>query len=113
MQDCLFCKIGRHELDNDFVYEDDDVFVIHDIHPKAKVHVLAIPKQHLVNFNDVSNDNREIIGKLGVAIAKVTKDLGIAESGYKVVTNNGKHGGQAVPHLHMHVLGGESVKGLT
>jgi histidine triad (HIT) family protein len=111
--DCIFCKIGAREIQSDFLYEDDNVFVIRDLHPKAKVHVLVIPKQHVVTFNDLPQANPAIMQHCIKAIDKVTRDLGINESGYKVVTNNGKDGGQAVLHLHMHILGGESIKGIT
>lgn len=111
--DCIFCKIAQHKVDSDYVFENDHVFVINDLHPKAKVHLLVIPKQHIVTFNDISEQNKEIMGELALAINTVTKNLDIAESGYKVIANNGVHGGQAVPHLHLHILGGELIKGVT
>lgn len=106
---CIFCKIAQGEIPSQFVYESDAVFVIKDLHPKAKVHLLVIPKQHLVTFNDVTPGNQSIIGAMGLAIAAVTKTSSIAETGYKVVANNGRDAHQEVPHLHLHVLGGESV----
>lgn len=111
--DCIFCKIAAHDIPAKVVLETDQVIVIHDITPKAKVHVLAIPKQHLVTLNDVTVDNQGMMGALALAIGQATQQLGIATSGYKAVINNGQDGGQAVPHLHMHVLGGEKVKGVT
>ncbi len=111
--DCIFCKIGSREIQSDFLYEDDYVFVIRDLHPKAKVHVLVIPKQHIITFNDLPQAESQIMLSCVRAIDQVTRDLGISESGYKVISNNGKDGGQAISHLHMHVLGGESIKGIT
>ena len=113
VSDCLFCKIIRKEIPSNFLYETDQVIVIRDINPKAKVHILVIPKQHVVTFNDITTATSSVMADLGLAIAQVTKNLGIADSGYKVVANNGRDGGQLVPHLHLHVLGGESVRGVT
>ncbi|MFA6475595.1 MAG: histidine triad nucleotide-binding protein [Patescibacteria group bacterium] len=111
--DCLFCQIIRKQIPSKIVLETTSVLVIHDINPKAKVHVLAIPKQHLVTLQDITEQNQSVIGELCLAIKTVTTQLGIADSGYKVVINNGRNGGQIVPHLHMHVLGGERVQGIT
>lgn len=111
--DCIFCKIGSREIQSDFLYEDEYVFAIRDLRPKAKVHVLVIPKPHLITFNDVPQADPALMQHCAMAIDQVTRDLGIHESGYKVITNNGKDGGQAVLHLHMHILGGEPIKGVT
>lgn len=111
--DCIFCKIAAHDIPAKVVLETDQVVVIHDIAPKAKVHVLVIPKQHLVTFTDLTTENKAIMAELGMVVKQVVQQLGMAESGYKVVINNGHDGGQAVPHLHLHVLGGEKVKGVT
>lgn len=111
--DCIFCKIAAHDIPAKVVLETDQIIVIHDITPKAKVHVLVIPKQHLVTFADLTAENKAIMGELAMAVKQAVGQLGIATSGYKVVINNGQDGGQAVPHLHMHVLGGEKVKGVT
>ena len=111
--DCLFCNIANKTIPAQVVCETNQVMVIHDIAPKAKVHLLAIPKQHLVTLNDLTPANQSIMGELALAIQQAVQQLGIAESGYKVIINNGVHGGQMVPHLHCHVLGGEKVKGIT
>lgn len=95
------------ELVTDFVYESKQCFVIRDIRPKAKVHLLAISKAHLVSLNDISAENANVLGEIGLAIATVTKQTKIAESGYRVIANNGEHSGQEVKHLHFHILGGE------
>lgn len=109
---CIFCSIAHQEIPAERLYETDDVFVIKDLHPKAKVHVLVIPKAHLVTFNEVTASNVGVIAAMGLAVAAVVKQQGIADSGYKVVANNGQDGGQEVPHMHWHVLGGQSLKGL-
>ena len=111
--DCIFCQVVAGAIPATKLYEDASVVVINDIHPKAKVHVLVIPKQHLVTFNDVTAEFEPLLGKMAAAVGIVTKQLGINESGYKVVVNNGPDGGQAVPHLHWHVLGGEPVHTVT
>lgn len=111
--DCIFCSITNGQLESTILYQDDVVFVINDIHPKAKVHMLVIPKQHIVTFNDFSEANANIMSNVAIAVKEVTEQAGIAESGYKVISNNGAHGGQVVQHLHFHVLGGESIKGIT
>lgn len=95
------------EIAVDFVYESDQCFVIRDIHPKAKVHLLAIPKAHAVTFNDITKENATIMAEIGLAIAAVTKQSNISETGYRVIVNNGEDGGQEVEHLHFHILGGE------
>lgn len=105
--DCIFCKMAKRELAVDFLYEAEHCFVIRDIHPKAPVHLLAISKTHLVNFNDITVDNSSCLAEIGVAIQTVVRQLGIAESGYRVIVNNGEHGGQEVQHLHFHILGGQ------
>lgn len=109
---CIFCSIAHQEIPVEKLYETDDVFVIKDLHPKAKVHVLVIPKAHLVTFNEVTTTNADVIAAMGLAVAAVVKQQGIADSGYKVVANNGQDGGQEVPHMHWHVLGGQSLKGV-
>lgn len=111
--DCIFCQMASGAIAVPKLYEDDAVFVIKDIHPKAKVHLLAIPKFHAATLNDLPAEQRAIMANIATAITTVTAEQGIAESGYKVIINNGEDGGQAVPHLHCHILGGERVKGVT
>lgn len=111
--DCIFCSIVNGQLESTILYQDDAVFVINDIHPKAKVHMLVIPKQHIITFNDITEANADIMSNVALAVQRVTQQTDIAESGYKVISNNGVDGGQVVQHLHFHVLGGESIKGIT
>ncbi len=94
------------ELDCDMVYEDDSVIAIRDINPKAPIHILIVPREPLVSVNDFDDDNIEVAGKMMVAAAKVAKKLGLDQSGYRLVINNGRDGGQEVQHVHMHLLGG-------
>jgi histidine triad (HIT) family protein len=107
--DCLFCRIAKHAILSDVIWEDDDVIVFRDIHPKAKVHVLVIPKQHINSLAEVGESDKEILGKLLVAVQKTAQDLGINNDGFRTIINTRTHGGQEVDHLHFHILGGEPI----
>ena len=110
---CIFCQIAQQTIPAEFLYDTDKVFVIKDLHPKAKVHLLVIPKLHLATLNDLTVKSAPVLAEIGLAIQAITKQSQIDQSGYKVICNNGADGGQAIPHLHFHVLGGESIKGVT
>ncbi|HEY8346624.1 MAG TPA: histidine triad nucleotide-binding protein [Symbiobacteriaceae bacterium] len=104
--DCIFCKIVAGEVPATKVYEDDQVVAFEDIHPVAPVHVLVIPKKHLASVNDLRAEDTELLGRIFAAIQRVAAEKGVVESGYRVITNAGKDSGQAVFHLHFHVIGG-------
>ena len=108
-KDCLFCKIIKKQISSEMLYEDDKVIVIKDISPQAPVHVIIIPKEHIDNLNNLSQDQSEIIGHIYMVATKVVKTLGIAEKGYRIVSNCGEQGGQTVQHIHFHLLGGRSL----
>lgn len=104
---CVFCKIVAGEIPSKKAYEDDDVLAIYDINPQAPVHIVFMPKQHiLTDASEICDANAEIIGKIFVAIAKVAKDLGLND-GYRVINNCGAAAGQTVPHIHFHLLAGK------
>nr|WP_310889491.1 histidine triad nucleotide-binding protein [Clostridium estertheticum] len=105
-EDCLFCKIIKKQIPSEMLYEDDKVIVIKDISPQAPVHVIIIPKQHIDNLNCLTKDQSEIIGHIFMVVTKVVQTLGIAKSGYRIVSNCGEQGGQTVQHIHFHLLGG-------
>lgn len=107
MSDCIFCKIIKGEIPSNKVYENDDVVVFKDIHPAAPVHVLVVPKVHIESLEALNQDNIDVVAKIHSAILETTKILGINRDGYRVIINCGKNGGQTVPHLHYHILGGE------
>ena len=109
MEDCLFCKIVKGEIPSTKVYEDEFVYAFKDINPEAPVHILVIPKKHIGSINKIEKEDEELIGKIFTTIKKVAKDQGIAESGYRVVSNCGKDAGQTVMHLHFHILGGKTL----
>jgi len=110
MSDCLFCKIAKGEIPSNKVYEDEKILAFHDISPEAPVHILIIPKEHIGCVNDINVENSSIVAHIFATIPELVKKLGIANSGYRVVTNTLEHGGQTVPHLHFHLLGGRNLK---
>ncbi|WP_026884884.1 histidine triad nucleotide-binding protein [Clostridium akagii] len=110
MEECLFCKIIKGEIPSTKVYEDDKVLCFKDINPEAPVHVIVIPKKHISSLNDLTVNDEEVIGHIYTVIRKITKELGIADSGYRVVSNCNEDGGQTVPHVHFHVLGGKKLR---
>jgi histidine triad (HIT) family protein len=111
--DCVFCKIVKKEIPAKVVYEDDQIMAFHDINPQRKVHVLVIPKKHIPTLNDLTEEDKELMGHLIVKIPQIAKMLGIAEDGYRVIVNTNKHGGQEIYHIHFHILGGEPVGPMT
>ena len=106
MSDNIFLKIIRKEIKADFLYEDDDVLAFSDIHPIAPVHVLIIPKKSIESIAQMSEEDSPIVGKMFWVARNIAKDLNISEKGYKLLIRVGKDGGQEVPHLHLHLLGG-------
>jgi histidine triad (HIT) family protein len=104
MDDCIFCRIARGEMDAAIVYSDDEFVAFDDIMPQAPVHTLVIPRQHFATMDDGVPE--ALFGKLCGVVRKVAELKGIVESGYRVVVNNGPEAGQTVWHLHVHVLGG-------
>lgn len=109
--ECIFCKIARKEVPSQPLYEDHDLVAFPDIQPVAPVHVLIVPKEHMVNLNDVGKGDVAILGKMLRLSARIANDMGVAESGYRIVINNGEQGGQVVPHLHLHLIGGRALDG--
>ncbi|MFO1062951.1 MAG: histidine triad nucleotide-binding protein [Pirellulales bacterium] len=106
MAETIFGKIARGEIKANVVYEDELCIAFHDISAQAPVHVLLIPKEPIESVNDIQPQHAALFGHLWTVIPKLAAQLGIAESGYRVVVNCGSHGGQSVHHLHYHILGG-------
>ena len=106
MADCLFCKIINGEIPSDKVYENEYVYAFRDISPTAPVHILVIPKKHISSLNDINEENSDVLAKIYEAIAVIAKEQGIAEKGYRVVSNCNEDGGQTVFHIHFHLIGG-------
>ena len=109
-EDCIFCKIVKKQIPCEMVYEDEKVIGFKDISPEAPVHVIIIPKQHIADLNCLKQDESEIIGHIFIVAKKIVRILGIADSGYRIVTNCGEQGGQTVQHIHFHLLGGRLLK---
>ena len=107
MSDCLFCKMANGEIKPDVVYEDEKILAFRDINPKAPVHILVIPKVHVATLNDL--EDGELAGLLLQTVAKIAKQEGIAESGYRTIINCNSDSGQEVYHLHLHLLGGKKI----
>ena len=109
MEDCLFCKIAAGKIPSNKLYEDDTLLAFYDIDPQAPVHFLVIPKEHIASAAALTEENAALLGHIYAVIAQLCRDLGVAEAGYRVVTNVGQDGGQSVKHLHFHVLAGSSL----
>lgn len=109
VSDCIFCQIALGKIPSEIAYQDDELMAFKDIHPLAPVHLVIIPKVHLRNLNDVTSENEPLIGHLFGVIRRLAEEFGVAESGYRVVTNTGTDGGQVVGHLHFHILGGQAL----
>ncbi len=109
MEDCLFCKIVKGEIPSTKVYEDDEILAFKDINPMAPVHILVIPKKHYNDISEITEEDVDIIAKIHLVINKIAKEQGIAESGYRIVTNCKEDSGQEVKHLHFHLLGGKKL----
>lgn len=104
---CIFCKIIAGEIPSRKRYEDDEMIVFEDIEPKAKIHLLCVPKEHFAYLSEAGG-KEALLGRMLVKIASLQKELGL-EDGYRLVVNQGENAGQTVKHLHIHILGGETL----
>ncbi|WP_163835971.1 histidine triad nucleotide-binding protein [Spartinivicinus ruber] len=109
MSDCIFCKIARGDAPANIVYQDDHCLAFNDLYPKAPVHLLLIPRQHIANLYDIGSEHRDIMSKLMLAIPEVARQAGL-ENGFRTITNTGQEGRQEIYHLHFHILGGGALK---
>lgn len=107
--DCIFCKIIKKEIPSEIIFEDDLVLAFNDRFPVASTHVLIIPKEHIESVNHLTETekNEKLMGRLILVAKKIAEDQGIAEKGYKLLIRTGKEGGQEVPHIHLHLMGGK------
>ena len=103
--DCLFCKIAAGEIPSKKLYEDDQILAFSDVDPQAPIHFLVIPKEHIESANELTEENSQVVAHCLAVIAQLARELKL-EKGYRIVNNCGEEGGQSVPHLHFHVLGG-------
>ncbi len=106
MQECLFCKIIKKEISSKKVFENDRVFAFEDINPTAPVHVLIVPKKHFASLNEMTDEDKELVGEMCMTAKYIAKERNIDRTGYRTVFNTGPDAGQAVFHIHLHLLGG-------
>ena len=109
MTDCIFCKIAAGEIPAAKLYDDGEVVIFRDINPEAPIHLLIIPRRHIPTLNDLTEADAALIGRLSLAGKQVAAELGMAESGYRMVTNCNRDAGQIVFHVHMHLLAGREL----
>lgn len=106
MNDCIFCKIIAGEIPSRKKYEDDEIVIFEDIEPKAKIHLLCVPKEHFAYLSELNGERAELLGRTLKKIASLAPSLGLGE-GYRLIINQGENAGQTVRHLHIHIMGGE------
>lgn len=106
MGSCIFCEIVAGRVKSDRVYEDDQVVAFHDVNPQAPVHILIIPREHVPSVMDVPGEKLPMVGALHAAAQKIVRRDGLDRTGFRLVVNNGPDAGQAVSHLHVHLLAG-------
>jgi histidine triad (HIT) family protein len=107
--DCIFCQIASGKIPGDIVYQDKEILAFRDINPNAPVHILIIPKKHIASLDQLSQSDTALVGRMVAVASRLAKDEGVAEKGYRLAINCGKEGGQLVPHLHLHLLGGRQL----
>lgn len=110
MSNCLFCKMVAGEIQPDKVYEDDEVLAFRDISPQAPTHILIIPRRHIATTNDLTPDDAGLIGRMHLVAKQIAAEEGLAERGYRLLMNCNADGGQAVYHIHLHLLGGRPMR---
>lgn len=107
--DCVFCRIIAGELQSDILYHDEEVIAIRDINPEAPTHILIMPKRHIQSLAEATPEARELLVHMCFTAIQLAKKEGLSEKGYRLVINSGAEGGQEVPHLHLHLLGGRQL----
>ena len=107
--DCVFCQIVAGKIPSDILYQDEEVIAFRDINPQASTHLLIIPKNHIPSLAHLSEAETPLIGHMTKVANQLAREEGISESGYRLVINCGEQGGQIVPHLHMHLIGGRKL----
>jgi len=105
---CLFCKIIRKEIPGDVVYEDDNILAFNDISPQAPIHILVIPKDHISGINEIEETDKDVMCHILTIIRNIAQQKKLDKSGFRVVINSGRDAGQAVQHIHFHLLGGRA-----
>jgi len=106
MSDCIFCRIAAGEIPAKIVWQDDEILAFHDVDPRAPVHVLIIPRKHIASVNELDDADAPTVGRMYTRARDLARELGVAETGYRLVMNTGPEAGQSVWHIHLHLLGG-------
>jgi len=106
VDNCLFCRVASGEIASDVVYEDDAVVAFNDVNPKAPIHILVIPREHIATLNDLDDGHIDLVGRLYLVARDIAREQGFAEAGYRTVINCNRQAGQSVFHLHLHLLAG-------
>ncbi len=109
MEDCVFCNIINKTVESEILLENNSLIVIRDILPKAPVHLLIIPKKHVLSINHLPAEDKGLVTGMIYTAKEMAEKFGIAETGYKLIFNVGRDGGQVIPHLHLHLLGGKKL----
>ena len=109
MDDCIFCNIAQKNVASEFLYENERLIVIRDILPKAPVHLLVISKEHIPSVSKMTAEQQGLVGEMVFTAKQMAEQFGVSETGYKLVYNVGRDGGQVIPHLHLHLLGGKNL----
>jgi histidine triad (HIT) family protein len=109
--ECIFCQIASGKIPSDTVYQDEEVIAFRDINPQAPVHLVIIPRKHIPSLAHLSEADAALIGRMVAIANQLAKKEGVADKGYRLAINCGEEGGQAVPHLHLHLLGGRRLSG--
>jgi len=109
--ECIFCQIASGKIPGDIVYQDEEIIAFRDINPQAPVHLIIIPRRHISSLAQISKADSALIGRMVAIANQLAKGEGVADKGYRLAINCGKEGGQAVPHLHLHLLGGRGLSG--
>jgi histidine triad (HIT) family protein len=110
MDNCIFCKIIKGKSPSQMLYQDERVSAFRDIHPVAPSHVLVVPNRHIARMQDLEAADNDLVGHMFSVARQIASEENIAESGYRLIINNGPHGGQVVYHLHLHVIGGRRMR---
>ena len=108
-EDCIFCKIVADKSPAEILYRDDLVTAFRDIHPAAPVHILIVPNKHIPSIKELTEEDESLIGHLHLVAKQIAVEEGIADKGYRLITNTGHDGGQVVYHLHLHLIGGKAL----
>jgi len=106
----IFEKIIAREIPAKFIFEDDEIVAFHDVNPQAPIHFLVVPKKVIPRIAEATPPDHPLIGRLLLVARDLAKELGLTEDGFRIVINNGRNGGETVPHLHVHVLGGRHMR---